>query len=127
MKRIEKIINETNRDKYWILVHAKPFSGCQHLIKQKFIILPRKPSMMLSCLLFQVDNREGKLILEWALPGDWPVWSVGGSQEPLPETVASYDLLDKKLRYDLKAMLESPKESPSCKGRVDDGTQYVAV
>ena len=101
MKRIEKIINEyAGRDqKYWILVHGKPFPNNPQLIKMKYIILPVKPSMMLSCILFSVDNSTGTLTLEWALPGDWPTWSLGGLAEPVPETIASYNRLDRKLTY----------------------------
>lgn len=98
MKRLEKIINDVDRDEFFILVHAKPYPNLSKCIKMKYLIMDRKPSMMLSCMLFRVNNKEGKLVLEWALPGDWPVWSVGGTNEPVSETIASYDRLDKKLK-----------------------------
>ena len=53
--------------------------------------------MMLSCILFGVDNKTGTLTLEWSLPGDWPTWSVGGTQEPVPEVIASIN--ESKIRY----------------------------
>lgn len=107
MQRIERTINETKWDKYYILVHAKPFMNHPHMIKQNIVVMRQRPPMMLSCMLFGVDNKEGKLTLEWALPGDWPVWSVGGSNEPVPETIASYQKLDKevKLRFSRDAGL----------------------
>lgn len=91
MKDLEAIIDKckNRREKYYILVHAKPYPGQHHKIKIKQIVLPVKPSMMLSCMLFGVENETGKLTLEWALPGDWPTWAVGGSNEPVPETIAS--------------------------------------
>ena len=101
MNHLEKVINDPKTqklDKYYVLVHAKPLPGHSNIINQKLIILSYKPSMMLSCMLFGINNREGKLTLEWALPGDWPTWSVGGSNEPLPEVIASYDRLEKKLK-----------------------------
>ena len=100
MKRIEGIISDVKRDKYYILVHAKPYPKSPGVIKQKLIILDRKPSMMLSCMLFEVDNKKGLLKLLWALPGDWCVLSVDQS-EPVPETIASYDKLDEKVRLKL--------------------------
>ena len=98
MKRIEKIINDVDRDEFYILVHGKPFPNNPKVIKMKFLIMSQRPSMMLSCMLFKVDNKNGKLFLEWSLPGDWPTWSVSGTSEPIPETIASYDRLDKKLK-----------------------------
>lgn len=99
MKRIESIIETTKCDDYYILVHAKPFPQHPQMIKIKYLIMDRKPSMMLSCLLFHVNNKKGKLELCWALPGDWPVWACGGMNEPVAETIASYDRLDKKLKF----------------------------
>lgn len=91
MKDIEEIINKhKNREgKYYVLVHAKPWPQHPNVIKIKLILLNNKPAMLLSCLLFGVDNEKGDLTLEWALPGDWPTWSVGGTQEPVAETIAS--------------------------------------
>jgi hypothetical protein len=91
MLDIEDVINKNKNRKeiYYILVHAKPFPKCQTVIKIKLIPMNIKPPMMLSCLLFGVDNSEGKLTLEWALPGDWPTWAVGGKNEPVPEVIAS--------------------------------------
>lgn len=97
MKRIEKIINDTRADKYYILVHGKPFPNCSNIIKLKYITMTKKPSMMLSCMLFEVDNTKGYLKLLWALPGDWPLIVVD-KQEPVPETIASYDRLDKVIK-----------------------------
>ena len=98
MTRLEKIINEVDRDEFYVLVHAKPFPNNPKIIKMKYLIMSQRPSMMLSCMLFHIDNKKGKLFLEWSLPGDWPTWSVEGTNEPVPETVASYDRLDKKLK-----------------------------
>ncbi|RPH75564.1 hypothetical protein EHM76_01385 [bacterium] len=105
------------RGKYYILVHAKPFP--QHMndvgfkvngvmipqekkkIKQQIICgIPIKPSMMLSCMLFGVDNDKGTLTLEWAIPGDWPTWSVEGTNEPVPETIASINQSGIKYHYE---------------------------
>lgn len=105
------------RGKYYILVHSKPFPD--HLqdinfkvngvivetskkkIKQSIIAgIPSKPQMMLSTLLFGVDNESGILTLEWALPGDWPTWSVGGTNVPIPETIASIEASGIKYRYE---------------------------
>jgi hypothetical protein len=105
------------RGKYYILVHAKPFP--EHLndvglkvrgvlvpqekkrIKQQIIAgIPAKPKMMLSCMLFGVDNEKGILTLEWALPGDWPTWSVQGTNEPIPETIASIKKSGIKYHYE---------------------------
>lgn len=91
MQDIEDVINKykDKDEKYYVLVHAKPFPNYQNVIKIKLIPMNVKPKMMLSCLLFGVDNKSGKLTLEWALPGDWPTWSVGGTNEPVPEVIAS--------------------------------------
>jgi hypothetical protein len=51
-------------------------------------------------MLFGVDNKEGKLTLEWSLPGSWPVWSVGGTNEPMPEVVGSIKKLSQKYSLD---------------------------
>ena len=94
------------KGKYYILVHSKPcpeqfdqinisvkgvmIPPGKKKIKQSIIAgIPKKPNMMLSTLLFGVDNDTGILTIEWALPGDWPTWSVGGTNEPIPETIAS--------------------------------------
>lgn len=102
MKYIEEAINKfkDKDEKYYLLVHAKPFPGLPNVIKQKIIATVQKPPMMLSCMLFGVDNREGKLTLEWALPGDWPTWSVGGTNEPIPETIASISKAGVRYMYD---------------------------
>ena len=98
MKRIENIINETNLDEFFILVHGKPFPNHPKIIKMKYVVSNRKPPMMLSCMLFRIDKKKGKLILEWVLPGDWPTWAMEGKVEPMPETIASYDRLEKRLK-----------------------------
>ncbi len=98
MKRLEKIINETNLDKFFVLVHGKPFPNHPKIIKMKYLIMNQKPSMMLSCMLFRIDKKKGKLILEWILPGDWPTWAMEGKNEPIAETIASYDRLEKRLK-----------------------------
>lgn len=98
MKRVESIISTTKCEDYYILVHAKPFPQHPQMIKIKYLIMDQKPSMMLSCLLFHVDNKKGKLELCWALAGDWPVWACGGMNEPIPEVIASYDRLDRVLK-----------------------------
>lgn len=94
MEDIEKIRNvdlcKKQNEKYYIMFHAKPYPNQVNLIKIKpFVIFKTKPSMMLSCILFGVDNQKGQLTLEWSLPGDWPTWAVGGTNEPIPETIAS--------------------------------------
>ena len=98
MKRLENIINEVDLDEFFVLVHGKPFPRNPKIIKMKFLIMNQKPSMMLSCMLFRIDKPKGKLLLEWILPGDWPTWAMEGANEPMPETIASYDRLDKKLK-----------------------------
>lgn len=92
MKDIESAINELKhiKEKYYILVHGKPSPWDKTQIIIKIIKgIPIKPHMMLSCILFGVDNQKGELTLEWSLPGDWPTWAVGGTNEPIPETIAS--------------------------------------
>lgn len=98
MKRLENIINEVKRDEFFVLVHGKPFPNHPKMIKMKYVVMNRRPSMMLSCMLFRIDKKNGNLFLEWSLPGDWPTWSMEGKNEPVPETIASYDRLDKKLK-----------------------------
>jgi hypothetical protein len=93
MKDVDKIIDKFKNDteKYYILFHAKPFPNHPNIIKIKPMKLNTKPPMMLSCLLFGVDNKLGKLTLEWALPGNWPTWAMEGANEPVPETIASIE------------------------------------
>jgi len=103
MQDIEETVNKHSKveGKYYILVHGKPFPGKSNVIKIKIVApIPQKPGMMLSCMLFGVDNRNGKLTLEWSLPGDWPTWSVGGTNEPVPEVIASIDKSGVKYLYD---------------------------
>jgi hypothetical protein len=91
MQDVEDVINKykSKDEKYYILVHAKPWPNHPNVIKIKLMPMNVRPSMMLSCLLFGVDNKSGKLTLEWALPGNWPTWAVEGKNEPVPETIAS--------------------------------------
>lgn len=102
MKHIEAAVNKFAHidTKYYLLVHAKPFPNHPTIIKQKIVALHQKPPMMLSCMLFGVDNKEGKLTLEWALPGDWPTWSVGGTNEPVPEVIASMEKANATYLYE---------------------------
>jgi len=102
MQDIEDMINKyKGRDeKYYILAHAKPWPKNPNIIKIKLIPMNVKPHMLLSCILFGVDNRTGTLTLEWALPGDWPTWSVGGTSEPVPEVIASVTAAGVKYHYD---------------------------
>lgn len=101
MQDIEDCINKhKNKDHFYILVHAKPFPKQANLIKIKIVPMNVKPSMMLSCMLFEVDNKEGKLMLNWALPGDWPTWAVNGENEPVPETIASINQSGIKYHYE---------------------------
>lgn len=97
MRDLEEVINKykDKTEKYYVLVHAKPFPNFPNVIKIKLVPTNVKPNMMLSCLLFGVDNSSGKLTLEWALPGNWPVWSVGGTNEPIPEVIGSLNELSK--------------------------------
>lgn len=102
MKDVENVINQykNREDKYYIVVHAKPWPKNPNVIKIKLMPTNVKPPMMLSCILFEVDNKEGKLTLCWSLPGDWPTWSVGGTQEPVPEVIASVTQSGIKYHYD---------------------------
>lgn len=103
MKRdLEGAINKykDKRGKYYILFHAKPWPNKPNVIRIKPIAMAFKPRMMLSCLLFGVDNSTGTLTLEWALPGDWPTWSVGGTNEPVPEVIASVNAAGVRYHYD---------------------------
>lgn len=103
MLDLEDIMNELKNktEKYYILVHAKPYPDQSGRIKIKIIKgIPNKPHMMLSCLLFGVDNSRGELTLEWALPGDWPTWSVEGTNEPVPEVIASVTQSGVRYHYD---------------------------
>lgn len=104
MKYLEQVIDKNQKlaDKYWVLVHAKPFPGNRQIIKQKFIIFTDEPPMMLSCMLFEVDNKEGKLTLCWSLPGDWPTWHREG-EKPVPEVIGSFDKLERRIVYGPKA------------------------
>lgn len=107
MKDIEGIVNKQKHldHKYYILVHGKPFPYNSQMIKMKLLVMNQKPSMMLSCMLFEVDNKESTLKLLWVLPGSWPTWACEGKNEPISETVASLkDLgkvcdLDKVIAY----------------------------
>jgi hypothetical protein len=98
-KDLESIINKykDRKGKYYVLFHAKPWPNNPNVIKIKPLAMDFKPRMMLSCMLFGVDNETGTLTLEWALPGDWPTWAVGGKNEPVPETIASIE--QSKIRY----------------------------
>ena len=101
MKDLETILDQFKHlKKYFVLFHAKPWPNQPNLIKIKPIVMTNKPPMMLSCLLFGVDNESGKLTLEWALPGDWPTWSVGGTNEPVPEVIASVTQAGVRYHYD---------------------------
>lgn len=101
MKDIESLIDKyKDKEKFYILVHAKPWPNYPSCIKIKLMPMNVKPSMQLSCLLFGVDNKAGKLTLEWALPGDWPTWSVGGTNEPVPEVIASVTKAGIRYHYD---------------------------
>ncbi len=107
MKDVEKIVDKfkDRTEKYYILFHAKPTLNMPNVIRIKPLALYNKPPMMLSCLLFGVDNREGKLTLEWALPGSWPVWSVGGTNTPVPEVIASINELGKVSGLDMDKLV----------------------
>jgi len=102
MQDIEDVINKykDKTEKYYILVHAKPFPKNPQIIKIKIMPMNVKPSMMLSCMLFSVDNLSGKLMLDWSLPGDWPTWAVGGKNEPIPEVIASVTQSGVRYHYD---------------------------
>jgi hypothetical protein len=102
MRDLEDVVNKykDKTEKYYVLVHAKPFPQQPNIIKIKLIPTNLKPPMMLSCLLFGVDNSNGTLTLEWSLPGSWPVWSVGGTQEPIPEVIGSLKELEKTCNID---------------------------
>ncbi len=102
MKDLESCINKykDKTDPYYILVHGKPWPQNPNIIKIKLILLHQKPPMMLSCMLFEVDNRSGKLLLCWSLPGSWPVYTVEGTVEPIPETIASINELGVTFDFD---------------------------
>jgi hypothetical protein len=105
MKDVEDVINKYKNleGKYYILVHAKPWPNFPTVIKIKLIPMNVKPKMMLSCILFGVDNSTGTLTIEWVLPGNWPTWSCEGTNEPVPETIGSINELG--LTYDLDRIL----------------------
>lgn len=102
MKDLEKCINDHSdrQGKYYVLIHAKPYDIAPGVIKIKIVPMNMKPPMMLSCMLFGVDNDTGVLTLEWALPGSWPTWSVGGTNEPVPEVLGSLKELGKTCNLD---------------------------
>ncbi len=105
MKDIEEIMElpqcKKAECKYYILFHSKPFPNQSAMIKIKpMVIFHVKPSMMLSCICFGVDNKSGKLTLEWSLPGSWPTWSCEGTQEPIPEVIGSLKELSKSTNVD---------------------------
>ena len=102
MRDIESIIDENKHreGKYFVMFHAKPWPKNPNIIKIKPLGFIKKPPMMLSCILFGIDNQTGTLTLEWALPGDWPTWSVGGKNEPVPEVIASVTQSGIRYRYD---------------------------
>ena len=102
MKDLDSIIEKCKdkKNKYYVLFHAKPWPKNPNIIKIKTFVIDGKPSMMLSCLLFGVDNKTGTITLEFALPGDWPTWAVGGTNEPVPETIASISKSGIKYHYD---------------------------
>lgn len=102
MKDLESIIEKYKhkQNKYYVLFHAKPYPNHPGVIKIKPMAMDIRPRMMLSCILFGVDNASGTLTLEFALPGDWPVWSVGGTNEPVPETIASITQSGIRYHYD---------------------------
>lgn len=110
MQRIEGIINERKEKEFYILVHAKPQSNNQFIIRQKIIILNQRPPEMLACMLFKVDNANGRLTLEWALPGDWPTQAVEQG-EHVPEVVASYNKLEDGLKWRMNVLQEEVKAS----------------
>lgn len=102
MKDLEDYINSKSckEDKFYYLVHAKPYPNYPNAIKIKRIALKHKPQMLLSCILFGVDMKEGKVTIEWALPGNWPTWSVGGTNEPVPEVIGSIKKLGEHFNLD---------------------------
>lgn len=105
MKDVEEIIDmpqcKKQTEKYYIMFHCKPYPHNPGFIKMKRMVIFRtKPSMMLSCLCFGVDNQKELLTLEWALPGSWPTWSVGGTNEPIPEVIGSLKELSKTANLD---------------------------
>ena len=105
MKDLEEIIAmdkcKKQEEKYYVLFHAKPWPDRPDIIKiKRMVIFHRKPPMMLSCLCFGVDNKSGILTLEYALPGSWPVYTVGGTNEPIPEVLGSLNELGKNYNLD---------------------------
>jgi hypothetical protein len=105
MKDVEEIIDlpqcKHQTEKYYIMFHCKPWPDNPGILKMKrMVIFKTKPSMMLSCLCFGVDNKSGTLTLEFALPGSWPVWSVSGTNEPIPEVLGSLKELGKTYNLD---------------------------
>jgi hypothetical protein len=105
MKDVEEIVEmdqcKKQTEKYYIVFHAKPWPDRPDIIKiKRMVIFHKKPPMMLSCLCFGVDNKTGVLTIEYSLPGDWPTWSVGGTNEPIPEVVGSLKELSKITNLD---------------------------
>jgi hypothetical protein len=103
LSKLFKVIdsNPNFADVYYIMVHAKPEGSGSPVIRQKIVVMHNKPSMMLSTLLFKVDLKRGELTLEWALPGDWPTYTLDTSVgEPVPEVIASIKAVgDQHYRY----------------------------
>lgn len=102
MEDLEAIINryKDKKEKYYVLFHAKPDIRNPKIIRIKPLAMSFRPRMMLSCVCFGVDNVSGVLTLEYALPGDWPTWSVGGTNDPVPETIASIEASGVKYHYE---------------------------
>jgi hypothetical protein len=94
MKKIHRIVEQDvlKEKKYYILVHAKPSFMNKKLIKQGLVVCKQKPPQMLSTLLFRVDRETNEVVLEWALPGDWPkhqVENTGAFDETIMSSIDS--------------------------------------
>lgn len=83
MNSLDKIINESRKfaDRYWVIFHIKPFSGCPEVIRNRIILSKTQPPKMLSTIVFEVDNIEGKLLFHWALPPDIPQDDIAYQQD----------------------------------------------
>jgi len=74
-KKIEKVINDAERDKpslkqYWIVYSAQPDKLLWNVIRDTFKVTNIKPPKMLNSMCFYVDVTKGMIRPEWILPMD---------------------------------------------------------
>jgi len=81
LKNLTSIIERKANYKkpYWILIHAKldPSYPSQTVIKEKLLILPKKPPIKyIGSILVKIDNQHADATIEWNLPLDIPAHSL---------------------------------------------------